>query len=35
MVEILKYTDKIDYPVVASTQSLEDRSTGRVDYPWR
>ena len=32
MVEILKYTDKIDYLVVAHTQSLEDRSTGRVDY---
>ena len=32
MVEILKYTDKIDYLVVAHTQGLDDRSTGRVDY---
>src|SRR5210317_2124321 len=32
MVEILKYTDKIDYLVVAHTQPLSDRSTGRVDY---
>ena len=32
MVEILKYTDKIDYLVIAHTQSLKDPSTGRVDY---
>ena len=32
MVKILEYTDKIDYLVVAHTQSLKDRSTGRVDY---
>ena len=32
MVKILEYTDKIDYPVIAHTQSLKDRSTGRVDY---
>ena len=32
MVKILEYTDKIDYLVIAHTQSLKDRSTGRVDY---
>ena len=32
MFEILKYTNKIDYPVIAHTQSLKDL-TGRVDYP--
>ena len=32
MVKILQYTDKIDYLVIAHTQSLKDRSTGRVDY---
>jgi len=32
MVKILEYTDKIDYLVVAHTQSLSDRATGRVDY---
>ena len=32
MFEILKYTDKIDYLVIAHTQSLKDPSTGRVDY---
>lgn len=32
MVEILKYTDKIDYLIIAHTQPLSDRSTGRVDY---
>ena len=32
MVEILKYTDKIDYLIVAHTQSLSDRACGRVDY---
>ena len=31
MFEILKYTDKIDYPVIAHTQSLKDLP-GRVDY---
>ena len=30
MVKILEYTDKIDYLVIAHTQSLKDRSTGRV-----
>ena len=32
MFEILKYTDKIDYLIIAHTQSLKDPSTGRVDY---
>ena len=32
MLEILKYTDTLDYLIIAHTQPLTDPSTGRVDY---
>ena len=32
MMEVLKYTDKIDYLIVAHTQPLDDPTTGKVDY---